>query len=1052
MRHLKPILFAVFVLVALTLSCVEPLDIVSPDGRNRFPADALIISPRVLGVPATKANIDGDESLNENKLASLDIFVYRKSGGTNYFFHRYSLNESQTQQLVSGHEYLLESNWRTARYQNVGYEGNSFKIYVLANLAVNDRATAIPASPTEAQLQAFISTSKQSISGSYDVVRLVDGEGPGTDDWYNPHIKDNLFLMDGMIDNWTPASNAAQQYFTLNEDKSFELRRAAAKFKVTLDFDPDFLDNVLGTADADTLNFTKVTETWANGNTKTEVVTNIGNAQYKFANFMPATYDFNPAGTVSPEDLKAFRDANLWESEYRYDFSDRTPASTTGSYKYPYETTTYSYAFSWGAAEAAEKAPALAVSIIYTRTTKHYNEAGELTATDDPVAETNYYRIPLVDVVNATTPVTEVHRNYFYQVDALISSMGAAIIDIEPTPVKLKYQVIPWSFNPATDITEVEGTELLYFTADTTYTLRGENMQSIRLDYFTPKSELLNTGLYKYEPTLSNVHVYYKPDANTTTNINVAGNRPGSYSNGNTQWSGSKASSNETVTIRVEPAADGGGKVYITSQVLANRAVKHIEFDASVTFEVPILDANGQPTGRYDEITVTHHYIIQHFPLDNIQSVLGWWSSRWDGQTASGSTTTYYRKRFYKENGSSLTEITQAQWAAGIGNSNDDRRNANSPENAINGYYATGGSPTSNQYNSEVKTVTGYTWNGTTVTMSGTYGPQNNQSRTWSYSGYDYVVSTSVSGNNQNARATTVLWKYSNYYHYTNNREYSYSPTGDDGSWTSYDGFEWEVCTQAEYNATATENRKVETVKNHPGTGTWVAYGTQAGYNQGTTYANSSTYTGSNSSAGYYAKVWDESTSTTRIYRVTGNGATGQQSNVGTDDDGKNNPHMYVIQISKAETGVILGRPQINSTTYQSNDNVVSPAFMIASQLGAVSSSSYDESSAAQHCHTYMEVADNGRRFVNWRLPTKAEITYIVNYQKKEDIINDGVFAEVLGGNFYYTLDGGNQATGMNSYNGGTYDNGVYVRCIRDLTPAEVAELNSTGTITEATY
>ena len=214
MRHLKPILFAVFVLVALTLSCVEPLDIVSPDGRNRFPADALIISPRVLGVPATKANIDGDESLNENKLASLDIFVYRKSGGTN-FFHRYTLNESETQQLVSGRDYLLESNWRTAKYpdsQGAGYEGNTFKIYVLANLAVNNR-DAIPASPTEAELRAFISTSKQSISGSYDVVRLVDGKGPGTEDWYNPHIKDNLFLMDGMIDNWTPASNAAQHNY-----------------------------------------------------------------------------------------------------------------------------------------------------------------------------------------------------------------------------------------------------------------------------------------------------------------------------------------------------------------------------------------------------------------------------------------------------------------------------------------------------------------------------------------------------------------------------------------------------------------------------------------------------------------------------------------------------------------------------------------------------------------------------------------------------------------------------------------------------------------------
>ena len=975
MRHLKPILFAVFVLVALTLSCVEPLDIVSPDGRNRFPADALIISPRVLGVPATKANIDGDESLNENKLASLDIFVYRKSGGTN-FFHRYTLNESETQQLVSGRDYLLESNWRTAKYpdsQGAGYEGNTFKIYVLANLAVNNR-DAIPASPTEAELRAFISTSKQSISGSYDVVRLVDGKGPGTEDWYNPHIKDNLFLMDGMIDNWTPASNAAQQYFTKNSDKSFELRRAAAKFKVTLDFDPAFLA-ILGTADADKLNFTK-TEYWPGTQVKkTEVVTNIGNAQYKFANFMPATYDFNPAGTVSPDDLKAFRDANLWESAYRYDFADRTPVSAEGSYKYPYATTTYSYAFSWDADEAAEKAPALAVSIIYTRTTKHYNEAGELTGTDTPVAETNYYRIPLVDVVNATTPVKEVHRNYFYQVDALISSMGAAIIDIEPTPVKLKYQVIPWSFNPATDITEVEGTELLYFTADTTYTLRGENTQSIRLDYFTPKSEKLNSGLYKYEPTLSNVHVYYKPDANTTTNINVAGNRPGTYSNGNTQWSGSKDTSNETVNIRVEPAADGGGKVYITSQVLANRAVKYIEFDASVTFEVPILDANGQPTGRYDNITVTHHYLIQHFPLDNIQSVTGLWSSRWNG---SNETRTVREYSWTQPGG----------WTQ---------------ETAYFSY---------NEYNADRAHIT----RGTEQT-----GNYQNITNSW---------------NGVNSEANS---------YFNESDGYCYWRTGGQGN---------RVYHRIRYSGTRYYR---DVTVNQPSTGTWVSYDPQSGGE----YYNIEKYgiTGYDWWGrpeygyfyGYYAKVISNGT----ICRMNAQGGVGVNANVAG-----NNTHMYIIQISKAgvdanNNPVIIGRPRLDAN-YQSNDNVVSPAFMIASQLGAVRSAAFEDAPdvAAEHCHTYMEVDENGRRFAGWRLPTKAEIAYIAGYQNNPQIQGQGVFNYVLTGNWYYTLDGGDAPSELPS-TAPDYDADDatrYVRCIRDLTPAEVAELNSTGTITEATY
>lgn len=1053
MRQLKPILFTVLALAALVVSCIEPLDIVAPDGRNRFPEGALILSPQVLGVPATKATIAGVEGQKENKLASLDIFVYRKVEGNNVFFHRYTLSESETQQLISGQDYLLESNWRTAKYpdnQGAGYEGNTFKIYVLANLAVNNRDD-IPASPTEAQLRAFVSTSKQTIEGSYDVVRLVDGKGPGTDDWYNPHIADNLFLMDGVIDNWTPDNSSSQQYFTNKTDKTFELARAAAKFKVTLDFDPAFLA-ILGTADADKLNFTK-TEYWPGTEVKmTEVVTSIGNMQYKYANFLPVTYDFDPEGAVSPDDLKDFRDANLWESTYRYDFSYRTPASTEGSFKYPYIDTTYSYAFSWDASEAAEKAPALAASIIYTRTTRHYDASGNLVRTDDPVKETNYYRIPLVDVISSTDPVTAVERNTFYQVDALISSMGATTIDIEPTPVKLSYKVIPWSFNAATDITEVEGVELLYFSADTTYVLRGEGTQAIRLDYFTPKSELINTNpnIYHYEPTLSNVRVYYVPSVGDTTNINwrTNPNRPGTYTNNNTQWSGSKATSNETVSITVEPLPDGGGKVYITSQVLANRAVKQIEFDATVTFQIPNLGSDGQPDGTYSYIPVTHHYTIKHFPLDNIQSVMGWWSSRWNGVEA-GSTVTYYRKRFYRTT-ESWTEVTQAVWADGIGESNTDRQNANSEANAVNGYYATGGQQVTRtwRYSSDRRIISiddNYSWDGTSITFTGTRTSRRGTT-TWSHTetAYgDYVESTSINGTGDGNSAVFNLWKYAHYYQLTTTNSYSYLPNGDDGSWTSYDGCEWEECTEAQYNATAADNRRTETSTTIPSTGTWVSYSPQqAGTIQGTLYSPAG-------GTGFYAKVFEADhggDAATTIHRITQAGGWGTAANV-TKYNNRNNPHMYVIQISKAETGVVLGRPVMNTTTYQSDDDVVSPAFMIASQLGAVSSASYNASTAAQHCHTYMEVASNGRRFVNWRLPTKSEIAYISSYQSNDDIRDQGVFEIVLTGAYYYTLDGGSAPS--NNTSGG---NGTYVRCIRDLTPEEVAELNSTGTITEATY
>lgn len=961
MRQLKPILFTVLALAALVVSCIEPLDIVAPDGRNRFPEGALILSPQVLGVPATKAPIAGVEGQKENKIASLDIFVYRKVGGDNVFFHRYTLSESETQQLISGQDYLLESNWRTAKYQGIGYEGNTFKIYVLANLAVNDR-DEIPASPAEADLQALVSTSKQSISGSYDVVRLVDGKGPGTDDWYNPHIADNLFLMDGMIDDWSPNNSSSQQYFTKKGDKTFELARAAAKFKVTLGFDPDFLD-ILGTADADKLNFTK-TEYWPGTEVKmTEVVTSIGNMQYKYSNFLPATYDFDPEGAVSDPVLKTFRDANLWESTYRYDFSYRTPTSTTGTFKYPYIDTTYSYAFSWNASEAAEKAPALAASIIYTRTTRHYDASGNLVRTDDPVKETNYYRIPLVDVISSTDPVTAVERNTFYQVDALISSMGATTIDIEPTPVKLSYKVIPWSFNAATDITEVEGVELLYFSADTTYVLRGEGTQAIRLDYFTPKSELINTNpnIYHYEPTLSNVRVYYVPSVGDTTNINwrTNPNRPGTYTNNNTQWSGSKATSDERVTITVEPLPDGGGKVYITSQVLANRAVKQIEFDATVTFRIPNLGSNGQPDGTYSYIPVTHHYTIKHFPLDNIQSVEGLWSSRWSGNNEGGTRT--------GESSSILPESWGYNYEMVVANQDNTVTLTTAQRSAIFGA----------ESNSDVFAT------GHTTPDNGVY-----------YNGYVYWVTRTGGG----------MWGYTYTYH----------------------------------RASVTFYR---TQGGYPGTGTWVAYNpTKSGINQGRTYYDTN--------AGYNAKIYSQNLNDIRL--LTTSGTIGSDANVVG-----NNTHMYVIQISKAEDGVQLGRPVINNN-YQSSDNVVSPAFMIASQLGAVASANYanNPTRAASHCHSYMEVDGEGRRYVGWRLPTPAEIAYIAKYQNDGKIQGQGVFTYVLTGNLYYALDGSSQRsnypTTAPDYDGS--DNTVYVRCIRDLTPEEVAELNSTGTITTATY
>ena len=146
---------------------------------------------------------------------------------------------------------------------------------------------------------------------------------------------------------------------------------------------------------------------------------------------------------------------------------------------------------------------------------------------------------------------------------------------------------------------------------------------------------------------------------------------------------------------------------------------------------------------------------------------------------------------------------------------------------------------------------------------------------------------------------------------------------------------------------------------------------------------------------------------------------------------------MYVIQLTSTSDEYAIGKPVLDGN-YQSQDNVCSPAFMIASQLGAVSGGAYTAATAAEHCGTYMEVGDDGTRYVNWRLPTKAEIETIIKYQT-EGVASYGVtMVRVLAGRYYWALDGNS----YQAYASGT--NNTFTRCVRDLTMEEVNKLNKT--------
>ena len=165
----------------------------------------------------------------------------------------------------------------------------------------------------------------------------------------------------------------------------------------------------------------------------------------------------------------------------------------------------------------------------------------------------------------------------------------------------------------------------------------------------------------------------------------------------------------------------------------------------------------------------------------------------------------------------------------------------------------------------------------------------------------------------------------------------------------------------------------------------------------------------------------------------------GYQATKKRSSTGKSNNRMYVVQItntpqnSKYKIGHVTN---IDKNTKLSSEDVVSPAFMLASQLGTVTAftDENDGKNASEHCDKYIEVRKDGKQYTDWRLPTASEIGVITNYQYKT---NQNVIDVVLAGGSYWALNGKQVTANTNNYNKG------YVRCVRDLSPDEVKELEN---------
>lgn len=160
-----------------------------------------------------------------------------------------------------------------------------------------------------------------------------------------------------------------------------------------------------------------------------------------------------------------------------------------------------------------------------------------------------------------------------------------------------------------------------------------------------------------------------------------------------------------------------------------------------------------------------------------------------------------------------------------------------------------------------------------------------------------------------------------------------------------------------------------------------------------------------------------------------------------------NNPRMYHVHVTATSSSYIVARPRLDEDGFTEsspeNTKLVSPSFMIASQLGATNipggfGGGFGGSlrqlpggvqQAKMHCEQYIEVGADGTIYDDWRLPTAAEIEIIARHQYASDAM-----AEVLSGSRYYCAYNIEQGfpDHTKSSEGGN-SGSCHVRCIRDV-------------------
>ena len=215
-------------------------------------------------------------------------------------------------------------------------------------------------------------------------------------------------------------------------------------------------------------------------------------------------------------------------------------------------------------------------------------------------------------------------------------------------------------------------------------------------------------------------------------------------------------------------------------------------------------------------------------------------------------------------------------------------------------------------------------------------------------------------------------------------------------------------------------NPKPHSSGNYRASASWDSKSKSWSYSSGTggnMFASKRAVKGKNGLSTIYYYYWSWS-NRDKKYILYDNGSTG----------GLNNARIYHVTVNATSEDYTIARPRMTDDGYTDpgvdNSKLVSPSFMIASQLGATQKG-FDLDKAKQHCKQYVEVYldKNGKEvhLTGWRLPTAAEIKIITERQYQTNAAVD----EVLGGRYYHSASGQTLTRQSN-------DDGTYTRCIRD--------------------